>query len=93
VYVAGFLSHKHNIQDPSAAFSTEFLDSLNRGGLTVPTLNVVFFVHLVVIIHELLPKSEKYCHRYVTKWFQYIDVPFSIDDKIARTTFNLSQAY
>ena len=51
-------------------------------------------MHLAVKIHELLPKSKKHCHRYVTKLLQYIDVPFSNDEKIARTTFNLvSKAY
>ena len=94
IYIAGFLVHKHNIDDPSESFSAEFLDSLSRGGLSIPTLNVVFFVHSAMEIHGKLPKSKKHCTQYVVKLLQLIDVPFADDQKICRTLINtLTKAY
>ena len=94
VYVAGFLAHKHKIQDASESLSSEYLDSLSRGGLTIPTLNTVFFVHSAIKIYEGLPKNKKHCYRYVIKLFTFIDVPFAHDNTVCRTIFNvISKAY
>ena len=65
-----------------------------RGGLSVPTLNVVFFVHSAMEIYRKLHKTKKHCPQYVIKLFQMIDVPFSDDGSICRTLVNtLSKAY
>ena len=32
--------------------SSEFLDNLNRGGLIVPTMSTVFFVHNAYNLHD-----------------------------------------
>ena len=94
VYIAGFLVHKHKIVDPSESFSSEFLDSLSRGGLSVPTLNVVFFVHSAMEIQRKLPTNKKHCPQYLVKLFQQIDVPFAEDDRISRTLVNIiTKAY
>ena len=34
--------------------SSEFLDNLNRGGLSVPTMSTVFFVHNAYNLHDQL---------------------------------------
>ena len=94
VYIAGFLMHRFEIDDESDQFSTEFLDSLNRGGLSVPTLNVVFFVYSALEIHGQLPKVKRHCNGYVIKLLHYIDVPFSVTEKMCRTLVNtLCKAY
>ena len=94
IYIAGFLVHKHKIDDPSESFSAEFLDSLSRGGLSVPTLNVAFFVHSAMEVHGKLPKIKKHCTKYVIQLLRLIDVPFADDQTICRTLANLlSKAY
>ena len=46
ISIAGFLVHKHGEPDTTQEKGeTEFLSELNRGGLSLPTLNTVFFVH------------------------------------------------
>ena len=89
VYIARFLARKHKIEDSSDLMSTKYLESLNRGGLTVPTFNVVYFVHASIHIHENLPTKKKHCHRYLSKVMNFIDVPFSSDTKICRTLVNI----
>jgi hypothetical protein len=86
--------HKFKIVDESDEFSTEFLDSLNRGGLSVPTLNVVFFVYSALEIHGRLSKAKKHCNGYVIKLLYYVDVPFPVDEKLCRTLVNtICKAY
>ena len=48
VFIAGYLVHKYETTDGEndENISTEFLDELNRGGLSVPTISTVHFVHL-----------------------------------------------
>ena len=54
VFIAGFLAHKHsnvNIadnDDVTANVSCEFLQELDRGSLSVPTLSTAFLVHTAV---------------------------------------------
>jgi len=60
VYIAGFLTPKYlRFVETDEVLSTEFLDKLNRGGLSMPTLATVNFVHCAMNLHESLPKNEK----------------------------------
>ena len=61
VYVCGYLAHKFKQSDTdmSEKISCEFLDSLNRGKLHVPTLNTVFFVHCGYTLYEKLDDAKK----------------------------------
>ena len=94
IYIAGFLSRKYKINDASESFSSDFLDSLNRGGLTVPTLNVAFFVHSAMEVYDRLPIAKKHCQRYVVNLLRHIDVSFAADERICRTLTNtMSKAY
>ena len=49
VFIAGHLVFKYGKTDDEndEDISTEFLDELNRGGLKIPTISTVHFVHLV----------------------------------------------
>ena len=54
VYIAGFLSCKHQPAfETDEVLSTEFLDELNRGGLSMPTSSTVHFVYCGMKLHEL----------------------------------------
>ncbi len=67
VYLAGHLVHKYGdstsmeeiIDDEDGnEGSSEFLDNLNRGGLSVPTMSTVFFVHNA---YNLYDKTKMRC--------------------------------
>lgn len=62
VYLAGYLVHKYgnstskkDIMDDEDGneVSSEFLDHLNRGGQSVPTISTVFFVHNAYNLHDM----------------------------------------
>ena len=80
VYIAGHLIHKYGnrlAQSDEEEVSTEFLDELNRGGLSVPTLSSVFFDHAAYQTHEKLPPSKARCRNYLKRLFSYIDAPIA----------------
>ena len=72
VYIAGWLVHQHDLDDMSEDSTCEFLEELNRGGLSIPSLNVVFFVYSAFNVFESLQKSKKHCSRYLQKLLSYI---------------------
>jgi len=75
VYIAGYLVRKYglNVECEEAPVATEFLDELNHGGLCVPTLGDVYFVHCAVHLHEKLQEPRKHCGNYVTRLLSIID--------------------
>ena len=75
VYIAGFLVHKHDQPEvnPEEETSSEFLNKLDRGGSTRPTLNTVFFVHCSVIIHQKIPEETR---SNCCKYFKKIDITY-----------------
>ena len=54
VYLAGFLVHKYNEPNVNEEeeISCEFISELNRGGLHVPTLSTIYFVHSAISLHN-----------------------------------------
>ena len=61
VYLAGYLVYKYGDStsmeeiiggEDGNEVSSEFLDNLNRGGLSVPTMSTVFFVHNAYNLHD-----------------------------------------
>ena len=70
IYIAGHLEHKFRELIPQSdeeEISTEFLDQLNRGGLSVPTLSTVFFVHAAHQKHGKLAPSKARCPNYLKR--------------------------
>lgn len=59
VYIGGFLVHKHGHPDvDEGEVSSEFLNELNRGSLSIHTLNTVFFVHCAITAHKNIPECR-----------------------------------
>ena len=80
VYIAGHLVHKFGKllpQSDEEEISTEFLDELNRGGLSVPTLSTVFFVHVAHQTHGALPPGKARCRNYLKRLYSNIDAPIA----------------
>ena len=91
VYIAGHLAHKFTEPeaDPENEISSEFLDELNRGGLTLPTLSSVYFVHCAFKLTDQLSSEYYQCRKYVSKLFSFINAPFSNNPDVCRTLANI----
>ena len=94
IYIACYLTHKHsaefaneNVDD--AMVSSEFLNELNRGGLRVPTLNMVFFVHSAFTLYSKVDKSRLNCTKYFQSLIALVDTPFATKPDIRRRLTNL----
>lgn len=76
VYIAGHLVHKFGKSlntDMEEEISSEYLAELNRGGLSVPTLSTVFFVHSAYKVHAKLSPNKQRCRNYLKRVFSLID--------------------
>ena len=82
IYISGYISKKHHLPSNEAeeCISSEFLDKLNRGRLTIPTLSRAFFVHTGIRIQNLILTPETQCRSYLMKLLSFTDAP------IAKTT-------
>ena len=90
VYIGGFLVHKHGQPDvDEGEASSEFLNDLNRGGISLPTLNTVFFVHCAITAHENIPECRRNCTIYFKKLLSYIDAPISQNENACQTATNV----
>ena len=91
VYIAGFLTRKHLRDMDAEVLSTEFLDELDRGGggggLAMPTLASVNFVHCAMFLHNALPEPRKNCGNYFRRLLSLIDCPIA---KITEACLTLS---
>ena len=54
--------------------STEFLDNLNKGGLSLPTLSTVYFVHTVYHLHQNLKLR---CNKHFAELLSKINAPMA----------------
>ena len=93
VYIAGHLTHKYltndDDDDDDYAVSTEFLDNLNRGGLSLPKLSTTFFVHASLKAFENLNNDQKQCRNYIEKCFSFISTPLSSNTSACKTLANI----
>ena len=77
VYIAGNLVRKFGGQstdDDDFELTSEFTEELDRGGLSLPTLSDVFFVHSAFTLFDKLEAVHKRCRTYVQK-LQINDCP------------------
>ena len=95
VYIAGFLANKHGQPEDSGEFvSSEFITELSRGGLSIPTLATVFFVHSAYILQNSLHDSKKNCRIYFRNCLSFIDAPLASRSEACQTLCNvLFKAY
>lgn len=91
VYIAGYLVHKYGLGEESEedSVSNKFVEELDRGGLSVPTLGIVFFVHCAINVHEKLTAPRKHCGNYVAKLFSLIDSPMAQNKKACHSLKNI----
>ena len=90
VYLGGFLSHK--FKDPSENeenISAEFISVLNHGGLHVPILSTVYFVHCAINVHNELGKSRQNCCKYFRRLLSFIDAPMAQNRKACQSLTNI----
>ena len=91
IYIAGYLTHKHSAEFANEnvgneMVSSDLLNELNRGGLRVPTLNMIF----LFIVHLLyIQKSRRNCTKYFQSLIALVDTPFATKPDIRRRLTNL----
>ena len=81
VYIAGYIVYKFGDntymeveENDCELLSSDFLDNLNRGGLSLPTLSTVYFVHTAYHIHANLKLR---CNKYFSELLATIHVPIA----------------
>ena len=91
VYVAGFLVHKYNEPnvDEEEEISCEFISELNRGGLHLPTLTTVYFVHSAISLHNKIELPRQNCCKYFQKLISFINAPIAENSKACKTLTNI----
>jgi len=97
IFVAGYLTRKYDVQSAcdddgdelEPRVSSEFLKQLDRGGLAIPKLSTVYFVHSAVhIISELSPPKSG-CRQYLVRLLSYVDAPLSKNAMACRSAANI----
>ena len=88
VYIAGFLARRYEQAETDEVLSTGFLDELNRGGLSMPTLGTVYFVHFAVTLQEMIPEPRQRCGKYFQRLLALIDSPMAKNEKACSTLKN-----
>ena len=94
IYLAGFLEKKihgrvafveqETDEDP---VDSDFITNLNRGGLTIPKISTVHFVHSA---HKILIGCNLYCCRaHLSQAISCIDSPMAIIKEACETMFDI----
>ena len=73
----------------SYRISSEFLEELNRGGLCVPTLEIVFFVHSAFHVFDNLCESRKYCGNYMLKLLEMVNSSLARNKSACKSLKNI----
>ena len=89
IYIAGYVTKKYGSNDATENISSEFLEELSRGGLTVPTLSTVFFVHSAIRIQSLIQTSQTRCRVYLSRLLAHVDSPIATDTNACTTVANI----
>ena len=66
--------------------SPEFLDNLNRGGLSVPTMSTVFFVHNAYNLHD---QTKMRCRFHFPELLSFVDAPLAGSKAACNTLANI----
>jgi len=97
IFVAGFLTRKYDTQSASdydddvqeLTVSSDFTQQLNRGGLSIPKLSTVYFVHSAVHIISKVSTPKAGCRKYIATLLSYVDAPLSNNIMACRTVANV----
>ena len=81
VYISGYIVRKFGDntymevdEGDQDLLSTEFLDNLNKGGLSLPTLSTVYFVHTAYHLHQNLKLR---CNKHFAELLSKINAPIA----------------
>lgn len=104
IFIAGFLTRKYDTQAASdtdddtqqltddtqeLTVSSDFTRQLDRGGLSIPKLSTVYFVHSAVYVICKLSSSKAGCRKYIAALLSYVDAPLSNNIMACRTVANV----
>jgi hypothetical protein len=97
IFVAGFLTRKYDTQSASyndddaqeLTVSSDFTQQLNRGGLSLPKLSTVYFVHSAVHIISKLCQPKAGCRKYIATLLSYVDASLANNIMACRTVANV----
>ena len=94
VYIAGHLVFKFGAHktddDDDFELTSEFTEKLDRGGLSMPTLSDVFFVHSAFTFFDKLNSKHKRCRTYIARCFSHITSPFVEKPEAFKTLANIT---
>ena len=91
IYIAGYIAKNHKLtdeDDSEECVSSTFLDELNRGGLTVPSLLTAFFVHCGVHAQKSIASPRLRCQTYM-KLLSLIYAPVAQSMPACRSLANI----
>jgi hypothetical protein len=97
IFIAGFLTRKYDkhISSDDAndaqeiTVSSDFTRHLDRGGLSLPKLSTVYFVHSAVHIISKLIQPKASCRKFVATLLSYVDAPIANNNLACRTVINV----
>lgn len=94
IYVAGYLMRRFRIKHVDEVVdepfvTSDFIQELNRGGLTIPTLATVFFVHSAYHLMSAVDSHKKNCSSYCSRLIAAIDAPMATNTQTCRTLVNI----
>ena len=97
IFIAGYVTRNYgnhptsddenDEQEPRV--SSAFMKQLNRGGLSIPKLSTVFFVHSAVYLIRKLNPPKSGCRQYITRLLSSVDAPLSSNLMACRTVSNI----
>ena len=73
IYIEGCLSKNYTGDEATENVSSKFLDGLNGGGRSIPTLLTVFFVLSGIHIQTWIQTPQTRCRSYLIRLLPYID--------------------
>ena len=90
IYIAGYIAKQSKRDyDAEECVSSEFLDELDRGGLTLPTMSTVFFVQSGMHAQKTISSPRLRCRNYFIKLLGLIHSPIADDVAACRTLANI----
>ena len=78
-----------DIAEDQEDVSTQYLEELNRGGLHLPKLSTVFFVHSAHQAHGKVSAEKQRCKNYLKRLFAFIDAPIASNKNTCTTMSNI----
>ena len=90
VYIAGYIAKQSADEyDAEECVSSEFLDELDRGGLTLPTLSTVFFVQSGIHAQKNITSPRLCCRTYLMRLLRSIHAPIAENTTACRSLANI----